>query len=180
MQFLRRAYGHHLIFVHHAPAHGDPWLNVALGAAAIVTILGFAGGLYLAVRYGRRLSVSVTAEAYSTPSGVVLAVRPSVRAVGLFRVKLAKGTGATLKVTEMYIDNAPSLQGARHWIEADVYGDSYVEGGEDLRTTTNFLVPNPVDRVVGWRVSVEINIKKRILPGSSSGWGDQIFVPKAS
>jgi hypothetical protein len=178
MQFLHPAYRHHFIFVHHTTPPSDTWLNIVLGAAAIATVLGFAGGLYLAVRYGRKLSVAISGETHPTPTGVVIAARPSVRAVGVFRVHFNEERGAVIRATEVYINDDGDLTDGRYWERDDVFGASFVEGGEELTTTTLFQLPEPVSRLVGWRLSIEIRIRNRFIPGSSWSWADQVFVPK--
>lgn len=178
MRLLHPAFGHHFVIVHQAPASSDPWLNIVLGVAAVATTLGVFAGGYLAARYGRKASVSISAEAHTIDGGVVIATRPVVRAVGLFRVKFKDDAGAAVWLTEMYLDDQGGLSSGSKWKQDNIFGPSFVEGGEDLTSTVLFHQPEPKPRVVGWRVSIEITVANRLLPGKGWSWADQVFVPK--
>jgi hypothetical protein len=142
----------------------DHWLNVILGLAAIATTLGFlAGGIFTA-RYGRRASVSISAEVSDVPGGYLIVARPSVKAVGVFRVKFTKGEGGSqLQVTQVFVD--AEWQPARVPEERrfDLFGDSFVEGGEELTTTTVIPVPKPPGSVVGWFLWLQVCAPNRFL-----------------
>jgi hypothetical protein len=64
---------------------------------ALATFLAFTGGFYLAARYGRRASVSLSGEVGLLPRdlGVVFVIRPVVRGVGVFKVAFRERLGAT-------------------------------------------------------------------------------------
>jgi hypothetical protein len=173
----------------------DRWLNVMQGLGATATVLVFLGGAYSVARYGRRASVSVEAKAMQHSSGVVLSVRPTVKAVGIFRVKFHGPRGAVIRVAEWYVPpgydpdlgydpqnpHGLALVEGRVWEHAAVFGEKgeqFAEGGEALSTTSDFLLPNPSPSTVGWSVNLFIAAPTRWMPGSSGAWADRIFVPR--
>lgn len=170
----------------------DRWLNFLLGLGALAAVLAFLGSGYLALRYGRRASVSITAKPLAHPTGVVLAVRPMVKAIGLFRVKFHGPKGAVVRIAEWYIPagydpqigfdpgnpKGPSFVEGRVWEHVAVFGEQFAEAGEELFTTSTFLVPRPSPSTVGWSISLAIIAPTRWMPGSSGSWADRIFVPR--
>ena len=153
------------------------WLTIVTGLGAVATAAGVAAGACLAMRYGRRASVSVSAKAYPTLTGIVIATRPVVKAVGIFRVKFHGPKGAVVKVTEIYINDSRELQDGLSRDRDAVFGTQFVEAGEELTTTSVFPPTSPSPRVIGWRVSIAIAAPSRLL--ASGGWrADQIFVPR--
>jgi uncharacterized membrane protein len=176
----------------------DRWLNVMLGLGAASAVLAFLGGAYTAARYGRRASISVSAKTMLHTSGVVLSVRPKVRAIGIFRVRFHGPRGAVIRVAEWYVPaghdsalglnpqhpEAPALERGRVWEHAAVFGEpggreeQFAEGGEELSTTSDFLLPLPSPSTVGWSVNLFIVAPSRWFPGSSGSWADRVFVPR--
>ena len=69
----------------------DHLLNFVLGGAAVLTILGVTVGGWFGLRYGRRASVSLTATVDEREGGCLVVIRPSIKAVGILRVKFKKG-----------------------------------------------------------------------------------------
>lgn len=124
--------------------YGALWVDASEAAGAVATALGLLGAVATAVFYGRKATANVAANAYLIDGGaVLLSTRPSVCAVGLFRLKFADEDGATIRATEM-VQTESGLRDGRHWDAAAVFGDSFVEGGEILATTVVFLlVPCP-------------------------------------
>jgi len=158
----------------------DRWLNVMMGLGAVAAVLAFFGGAYLAARYGRRASVSISAVPHLIPDGVVVATRPVVKAVGVLKVKFHGPRGALVRVAEVYLapKEASGLKEGRHWEEVAVFGEQFAEAGEELATTTLFRLPPLPPSVIGWRVSVGIQAPTRWMPGSSTSWTDRIFVER--
>ena len=152
--------------VHHAvnsPAP-DTWLNIMLGLAAIATTAGFAAGAIFTGRYGRRASVSISATATAVPGGYLIVARPSVKAVGVFQVKFTKGEdGSQLQVAQVFIDG--EWQPIRDPVERrnNLFGDAFVEGGEELVTTTLIPVPKPPGSVIGWLLWLQVCAPNRFL-----------------
>ena len=176
MRVFRPFYGHHFVIVHDPLQPGDTWLNVVLGVAAILTAIGFLGGLFLAARYGRKVNVSISGVAHKTPTGIVVAARPIVHVVGVFRIRFH---AADVTATEVFINDMGELEDGRTWTNDRIFGLAFVEGGETLGTTSAFILPNPVPRVIGWRLSAEVAARNRLSRGTNWSWSDQVFVPKS-
>ncbi len=169
----------------------DHWLNVVLALGALAAVAGLIGGAYLAGRYGRRASVSIKAEAHENPTGVLIVARPSVKSVGIFRIKFHKERGAVVKATEVYIDGAGVVKvDGRSRPNLDVFGnDSLVEGAEQLLTTVLILMPKPTQSVIGWLVDLDVRARHRflyyilkIVPKVGDRgyfWTDRVFVPRS-
>jgi hypothetical protein len=136
-----------------------------------------ATGAVLAVLYGRKASVSVTASPHVTPPGVVVAARPIVKAVGIFRVKFHATGGVTVRLTEVYIKDGELKEG-RSWTETGAFGQQYVDSGEELPTTVVFPPMNPPGSVIGWLVYLKIAAPTRLAKFRSAWWADQVFVPR--
>jgi len=165
----------------HAANSGTPdhWLDVMTGFGAAVTGAGVVVGAVFAVRYGRKATVSLSADTVNVPGGNILVrVRPCVQAVGIFRLRFS-GTrgGAVVTVTEQWADDKGDLHNGRFWDEDWVFGPSFVEGGETLTTTAVFPIPDIPERVVGWRVAIAINLPRRAaIPSDPWTWADRVFV----
>jgi hypothetical protein len=163
------------------------WLNIVTGLGAGSAVLAFLGGVYLAARYGRRASISITADVSELPDGnMLIAARPVVNAVGFFRVKFHGPTGAVIRVREVYaveLSVSPTgLWEGEFRLAAAIFGEDgedkqFAESGEALKTTVLFRVPAP-DGVIGWMVVVSIKAPTRWMPGSSGAWGDKVFVAR--
>jgi hypothetical protein len=147
-----------------------------LGAGA--TFAGVAVGAYLAAMYGRRGSVSVSGVAHALPSGVVVTARPCVKAVGLFRVKFQEEGGATVRLTELCKVGLDLKEGFE-WEQSGVFGQQYVDAGEELRTTVIFQ-PGLRPEVVGWNLYLRVEATTRLFKSRTGWWADQVFVPRDS
>lgn len=155
---------------------GALWVDASEAAGAIATALGLVGAVAIAVFYGRKATANVTAAAYLADGAVLLSARPSVCAVGLFRLKLADENGATVRVTEI-VQIEDGLRDGRRWDAEAVFGDSFVEGGETLTTTVVFPLGPLPQEVIGWRVSLGVTVQ-RWPSGRQWSWADQVFVPR--
>jgi hypothetical protein len=142
----------------------DRWFNIVTGAGAAAGALGVVAGAFFAARYGRRASVSLTASVLPTPVGFVIVARPSVKAVGIFRVRFVKGnSGSKVMVVEMYQDDQGEPQCAKTYPRLNIFGEAFVDGGEELVTTTLIPVPTPAASVIGWAVWFEVHAPNRFL-----------------
>jgi hypothetical protein len=158
------------------PAHHD-WLSIVIGLGAIATVAGVATGAVLAVLYGRKASVAVTASPHLTPTGLVVAARPVVKAVGIFRVKFHATEGVVVRLTEVYIEEGELKEG-RYWTQAGAFDQQYVDAGEELTTTVVFPPVSPPGSVIGWLVYLKIAAPTRLAKFRSAWWMDQVFVPR--
>lgn len=166
-----------------ANASSDLWLNLALGGGAIFGVIAIVVGATFTARYGRRASVSVSAQLFQSHNVFAIIVRPSVKAVGVFKIRF---TYARVTVVPLKFDsNAEQLPSEPPAITENVFGDSYVEGGEELLTTIFQPVREPDTSTIGWFARIEVQASPRFLRGrlstlgtsNNSYWYDTVFVP---
>lgn len=158
----------------------DTWLDIVTGTAAILGGSAVVVGGVLACLFGRRASVSVSAEVHETPSGFVIAARPTVKAVGIFRVSFGETKGTTVRLTESYIDQDSHLQEGQYWELDSAFGQQYVDPGEELPTSVVFQPVNPAESVIGWFVFLRISAPTRLGRLRTAWWADQVFVARPS
>lgn len=169
---------------HAAPT--DRWLDVMTGIGATTAAVGVVVGGTWALLYGRKASVSVSAEAHPLPDGgVILTARPLVRAVGLFRVKFYGGAAAaTVDVRELRLDDdaeSGTQLSIEKWTEVAAFGEQHADGGEEVPTTVVFRLRKPADNVVGWMVWLDVQASRRwvhVVPNATGSWADRIFIPR--
>jgi hypothetical protein len=90
----------------------------------------------------------------------------------------------------MWVDGEGKTQYGRSRPQTDAFGDSLVEGSEELATTCTILLPKPTEAVIGWAVYLEIRARHRflyyflkVIPKVRDRgylWTDQVFVPRRS
>jgi hypothetical protein len=156
---------------------GHDWLSIVTGIGAIAATAAVVTGAVVAVLYGRKASVSVTASPSVTEWGIVVAARPVVKAAGLFRVKFRATEGVTVRLTEVYVEGGELKQG-RSWTADGAFGQQYVDAGEELPTTVVFPPMNPPASVIGWLVYLKIAAPARLAKVRGAWWMDQVFVPR--
>jgi hypothetical protein len=158
------------------------WVDASTAAGGIATVAGLLGGVVLALRYGRKASVSISGEAHIFDGLVIVATRPSVRAVGVLRLSLLRAGGGTDVIVAEMIKDGESVRKGREWTQTNVFDQQFVEAGETLATTVIFPV-GPVDpEVVGWRASFDVHVKRWSLKGRRQTWSwpDRVFIPRPS
>ncbi|MGC9963200.1 MAG: hypothetical protein ABSE47_15020 [Acidimicrobiales bacterium] len=153
------------------------WLTIVTGVGSFATAAGIGTGAVLAVLYGRKASVSISAEAHLTESGVVVSARPMVKAVGIFRVKFHVTEGVSVRLTEVYVENGDLKEG-QFWTKGGAFGQQYVDSGEELTTTVVFSPMSPAPSVIGWLVYLKIAAPTRLTKFRTAWWADQAFVPR--
>ena len=147
----------------------------AVGAAA--AFLAAVGGATVAVLYGRRANVAITGTAHVAVGRIVVALRPSVRAVGVLSLHFAGVDGAQVEVTEV-LAGPDGLDRGLTWERSAVFGDDFVSAGETLTTTMTVDVGVPPVNLVGWEVSFGIAVA-RLRPAKNVWtWADQAFVAR--
>jgi hypothetical protein len=161
--------------LHYLAVHG---LNILLGAGGAATAVGVIYGGVLAFLYGRRGSAVISAEAHNTWTGFVLAARPILKAVGIFRVEFPERGSATVRVIELHLTTSGDIKEGRFWEHPAVFGHQFVEAGEELPTTVLFNLADPPSSVVGWTVFFTAEAPTRFRRLRSGSWADQIFVPR--
>jgi len=172
---------------HHQLANsGDHWLNLSLGVGAIFGVLAVIGGGICTARYGRRGCLSVTAELVQSSQLTAILVRPRIKAVGVFRIRFSY-TRVTVEVVA-YDENGRYLSSSSPMMKENVFGDSFVEGGEELLTSVLIPVTHPDVTTIGWFARIEVKAPPRFLRGrfstfsfaKSAYWYDTVFVPITS
>lgn len=119
-------------------------------------------GAIFTLRYGRVLSVSLEAVPKLIEEGVLVVVRPSLRAGGVLRVKMFRGRGSLLTVAEVIQEGSAVV--LRSPIETpNVFLDSFVMGGEELLTTTIVPMPIPSTNLLGWSVELKVYAPNRVF-----------------
>lgn len=133
------------------------------------------GGAVIAERYGRKATAQIEGTAYEAAGATMVVVRPSVRAVGVFRLVFAGEDGSTVSVTEVWA-TPDGLASGRRWESSAVFGPSFAEAGETIWTTVIFDVGPAHHRVVGWRVVLDVALSRRFRRDRVWTWDDRIFV----
>lgn len=162
----------------------DHWLNFALGLGAISGLFAVLVGGFFTARYGRRGSVSISASILRTPRLSAIVARPSIKGVGVFRIRIAYSR--VVVETVRYDDEGRYLSSESPTVSENVFAESFVEGGEELLTTIVLPIREPDDGVLGWLTRIEIKARPRFLGGRYLGWlktgdsywYDTVFVPK--
>ena len=157
----------------------DHWLDIVTGIGAILGGSAGAGGAVLAFLFGRRASVSISADVHTTPRGFVVSTRPKVRAVGIFRVGFGDDRGVVVRLTEVGVDPDGDLQETDNaWEHTGAFGQQYVDPGEELTTTVTFAPMNPEPSVIGWMVYLRISAPTRLARVRTAWWVTQVFVTR--
>lgn len=158
------------------------WVDASTSAGAYAAVLGLAGGVVVALRYGRKASVTVSADVHAIDGHVIIAARPTVHAVGVLRLSLLRsGGGADVIVAEM-VKDGETVRQRRAWTEINVFDRQVIEAGETLATTVIFPIGALDPEVVGWRASFDVHVKRWSLLGRRKTWSwpDRVFIPRPS
>lgn len=160
--------------LHYLVVHG---LNLVIGLGAGAGAVAVGAGFVGTAMYGRRASVSLSAEVHQTPAGVVVAVRPVVKAVGILRVKFKESDGVIVHLRDLTANDGDLVVG-EPWDYRGAFGKQYVDAGEELSTTVVYPPMQPSREVVGWLVSLSAAAPVRFVNFRTAAWGDQVFVPR--
>jgi len=149
----------------------------ALVVASVVVVAATMVGAGFTAWYGRKATAMVAGEAHLAGGDVLIAARPSVCAVGIFRLRFGEDGGSWLRLTEI-VRGPDSLVSGRQWDQLiSVFGaGSFVEAGETLTTTVVFDVGRPDEAVLGWRLSFGISVG-RFRKAQDWAWADRVFIP---
>jgi hypothetical protein len=127
-------------------------------------------------RYRHKANVTVWAEAYRTPHGVVLEVRPSVGAVGPFRLKIKKDEeGALITVIPMVAAGSALVEADRLPKTRRAFRNEVVSQGETVSTSAIFHMTCDLVNLVGWFVILDITGRGIFRDGLN--WQSRVFVP---
>lgn len=158
---------------------GVHWANIFLSAGALAAVLGFTAGVILAILYSRKATAEVTADVHTTLNGTILAVRPSVAALGALKLQFEQQSlevSEVLRRAEGHGTEDGFTWPARPAFPADMRGkEQFVSPGETLTSSAIYDVDPKKPRLVGWVVC--LNIKSKGLIRHGLNWSDRIFVP---
>ncbi len=161
----------------------DQLLNVLTELAAVCAILAFLGGLVVGFLYSRKAIATVSAEVHATDEGTVVAVRPSVKALGPFTFRFKDEDGAVAQVTPMLATEKGADPDDENAIKRNAFpydeedNPQSVAPGETLTSSLIFRVEPFTPRLLGWLVSLNVASKGFIRHGLY--WADRVFVPIA-
>jgi hypothetical protein len=168
--------------VHQVAADGSDHLyNFLTSAGAVAAVLGLAGGVLVAILYSRRATAIVSAELVITEHGSIIAVRPSVNAIGPFKLKFADSDGAVVHVTSVQATDSGTYSDDENAKNRDAFPTDekgkaqFVSPGEILTTSLLFRVDPSSPRLLGWLVSFHVASKGIVRHGLH--WADRVFVP---
>ena len=167
------------------------WLQIALLLGALATFVGAVTTFVLAARYGRKANVSIDAAAHERASRTIVAVHPSIRAVGVFSLRIeADSTWVT--VTEVLRPFGGTARDSRQWINKTIFatdadgkggeegvavGEERVAPGETVSKVVLFDVGHPPVELLGWRVSCGVEARRAWSRTGVWVWADSVFVP---
>jgi hypothetical protein len=160
------------------------WVDASDAAGSIATAVGVIGGVVIAILYSRKATATVSAEAVVTNSGTLVSVRPSIYALGPFKLKFADSDGAVVRVTPVLATESDGTRSdevsskKREAFPADETGrPQFVSPGETLTSSLLFRVGLDTPGLIGWSVSLNIASKGFLRHGLH--WADRVFVPMA-
>jgi hypothetical protein len=150
------------------------WDNVLTNTASFFTIVAAFGGSVIAIFYGRKANATVTAAAQRTTAGsIVLAVRPTVQATGLFKIRIQAPDQASVIVTEV-LRSAQGPVFGKVWKNQAVFAKDSLMPGETLTSAIIFDVGAPTTELDGWMVGLAVDARR--LPFGPASWDDRIYV----
>lgn len=135
----------------------------------------------LGIAFARRANATIAAECHRLTDGSLLInARPSVTAIGPFRLKFSNKNIPKVKLVEIISSGAGTRDGnslgERDAFPRDMHGkEQFVSPGETLRSTVVFRPGTPSADLIGWRV--ELKVASRGFLRGGLHWGDSVFVP---
>lgn len=157
---------------------GFPWATFWTAVGAITPTVALIGGVLLAWRYRHKANVSVWAQVYRTPGGLVLEARPSVSAVGPFRLKFKEDDGALLTITPVIATATGTANADRLPKTRPAFDNQFVAQGETVTSSALFHMDDDIDNLIGWFVTFDVTGRGILRDGLS--WQDRVFVPLPS
>ncbi len=103
----------HIIAQAASAAPSDTWLNIALGVGSLATLLAVVVGGLVGLRYSRKANVSITATAHKVGDVVVVAARPSVTAIGPFKLRFSDEDRPRIHIFDMLVTD--ESEGSKIW-----------------------------------------------------------------
>ena len=153
--------------------------EVLQDGAAVATCLAFLGGIWIAVKYGCKANASIAGTAYMSNGRWYVVVRPSVQAVGVFRLRFPDDYGTWIQVTEVR-DHNGKLSDGRSWSKDRIFNLDFVEAGETLTTSVLFPLGSEGSELVGWRLILVVRTMRWPAAAQVWEWSDTTFVPSTT
>lgn len=145
-------------------------------SAAVSALVVVCGG-YLAQRYLKRVSVSLSAELFAHRGGLALCVGPriEVRGLGALRLMHSGGVAPVVEIAEYTDAGATTAFVSRETFAAG----TLIRPGESVATSEVFLLEPPGPKSIGWLVSFALpargGLRRQLI-----WWAALIFVPSPS
>ena len=172
-------------WMHHvAPAGSDHLLNGFVAAGAVATVLAFIVGLLVAIGYRHKATVTVSGELFVTDDVAVIAVRPSVNAVGPIKLRFADHDGAVVTVTPTLATESGTKSDHDATKKRDAFppdemeNSQFISPGETLTSSLLVRVDPTTPNLLGWWVALNVASKGIVRHGLH--WADRVFVPVKS
>jgi hypothetical protein len=168
-----------------APASTDHLYNFLTAAGAVAAVAALVGGVVVAIYYRHKATLGIEGKVVTTDSGSILVARPTVAAIGPFKLKFRDKEGAVVTLTEVVVeaDGGVKTDDANARPKDAFPKDKkrkaqFVSPGESLSSGCLFRVDPSTPRLLGWWVSLNIASKGWLRHGLH--WADRVFVPVAS
>jgi hypothetical protein len=144
--------------------------------ASVVVVLGVFAGSTALLLYGRRAIVTVTATLVEAADhSMILQVRPSLQAVGQFKIKVDQSDESYVAVIEVLRTDQHLVLGKTRKV-GTLFGKGFAIPGETLNSTVLFDLGIPPKEVDGWLVVISVGAQ-RIGSRQDKSWDDRIYVP---
>jgi hypothetical protein len=159
------------------------WVDASNAAGSIAAVVGVIGGGVIAILYSRRATATVSAKVVVTTSGSLVSVRPSIYALGPFKLTFADSDGAIVRLTPILATQSGTTSDeanskSRDAFPADEMGHrQFVSPGETLTSNLLFRVQPDTPGLLGWSITLNVASKGFLRHGLY--WADRIFVPVA-
>jgi hypothetical protein len=128
--------------------------------ASIAATAAFIGGVVLGLRYRKKATVNVAAEAHREKGGFVILVKPSISSVGPFRLHFANDDGAVVTVWEVFPESPDAIRNSDEDQKLDAFpGNEFVSQGETMSSGLIFRFPDKGAEVLCWGVALNVTAK---------------------
>ena len=162
----------------HAPSSSPDWATIVGAIGGAVSALVLVLGAVFAQRYAKRASAAVEATVFARLGGLALHVRPCIQSSGLVRLVLDHGaeTAPTVSVVEHQFRGGEYVVGEAA-SRTTFKGDDVVDPGETVTDSEIFLVSEPAEGTLGWRVRFVFTSRRWPSCRGYWWWAATTFVP---
>jgi hypothetical protein len=153
-----------------------PWATFWTAVGAITPTVALGGAVVFGIRYRHKANVSVWADAYRTIHGVFLEARPSVGAVGPFRLNIKReNDGAQITVIPVVAIPGGTADADCPPQTRRAFTNQFVSQGETVSSSAVFSVPEDIENLIGWFVTFDLTGRGILRDGLN--WQGRVFVP---